>query len=88
MNCKTEHPINVSMIFYIIVIHILSFGLPFEMLLCFVLGKCTVSWIQPSKPDEGRERRKRKRDGDRTHGDKVIYDGFVLVQFIFTKVVL
>jgi len=38
------------------VVHVLTFGLQFKMFSCFVLGKCTMSHLQASKPDEKSKR--------------------------------
>jgi len=49
------------------------------MLSCFVLGKCALSWLQASKRGEEREREQE---------NKVIWDRFVIVQFLSVKIVL
>jgi len=50
---QSRHLINVSVIFYITVMYLLSFGSPYEMFSCFVLRKCKVSCPQASEPNEG-----------------------------------
>jgi len=51
------------------------------MFSCFVLGKHTLNWLQASKLDEERER-------EREQESKVIWGGFVVVQFMFMKIAL
>jgi len=57
---QSGHPINVSIVFYNTVIHVLRFGSPFDMFSCSVVGRYAVSWLQASKPDEERERERKK----------------------------
>jgi len=51
MNCKGGRPHHCSTIFYIKMMHILSFSSPFDVFM-FVLGHCTMSGSQASNPGE------------------------------------
>ena len=54
MNCKAGSQFQLQWSFYNTLMHVMSFGSPFEMFSCFVLGKCTMS-CEASKPIEGNE---------------------------------
>ena len=54
MNCKGGRPHHCSTIFYITMMHILSFSSPFNVFM-FVLGHCTMRGSQASNPGGGEQ---------------------------------
>jgi len=50
MNCKAGTQSMFQRLFYNIMMHVLSFGLSFEIFSCYVLGKCSDNCPQVSRP--------------------------------------